>query len=74
MERKDLQGTLLSISHAVLPDEGEDSFVLRENPALSWMGVADGCGGLGSRRYAGVENHTEAYLAARLVTQAFAGA
>jgi len=67
-----LQGMLLSVSHAVLPDEGEDSFVLRENPALSWMGVADGCGGLGSRRYAGVENHTEAYLAARLVTQAFA--
>lgn len=66
-----MQGNLLSISHAVLPDEGEDSFVLHENPALSWMGVADGCGGLGSRRYAGAGSHTGAYLASHLVTQAF---
>lgn len=31
--------------------------------------VADGCGGIGSRRYVKVENHTEAYIAARLAVE-----
>lgn len=68
-----MQGTLLSISHAVLPGDGEDSFALHADGAFAWMCVADGCGGLGSRRYAAMENRTGAYLASRLTVRAFAG-
>lgn len=61
---------LLSVSYAVLPDAGEDSFVLRTDEKRTLLCVADGCGGLGSRRYPALENQTGAYLAARLVTRA----
>lgn len=62
---------LLSVSYAVLPENGEDSFVLRRDEQGTILCVADGCGGLGSRRYPALENRTGAYIAARLVTRAF---
>ena len=61
---------VLTISHAVLPDEGEDSFALYEEAERTCLCAADGCGGLGSRRYADLENRTGAHIAARLVTNA----
>ena len=61
---------LLSVSYAVLPEDGEDSFVLRRDENSTLLCVADGCGGLGSRRYPVLENKTGAYIAARLVTRA----
>ena len=63
---------LRAVSHAVLPENGEDSFVLRQDEQAVLMCVADGCGGLGSRRYPALENRTGAYIAARLVTRAAA--
>ena len=49
-----------------IPDAGEDSFLClkRENSALT--AVFDGCGGLGSRRYPGYQDHTGAWVASRL--------
>lgn len=64
---------LLSVSYAVLPDEGEDSFAMGEDARGGFLCVADGCGGLGSRRYRDLGEHTGAYLASRLVTRAFSG-
>ncbi len=62
---------VLKINHAVLPDAGEDSFALRSDEQGAFLCVTDGCGGLGSKRYANLENQTGAYLAARLAARAF---
>ena len=58
----------LTVSYAVLPEKGEDSFAIASDQRGSLLCVADGCGGLGSRRYSGQGEQTGAYLAARLVT------
>ena len=58
--------TLMAVSCAVLPENGEDSFVMGQDETLAWLCVADGCGGLGSRRYAKLEGRTGAYAASRL--------
>lgn len=68
-----LQEPLLSVSYSVLPNEGEDSFVLRSDGHGSFLCVADGCGGLGGKRYEGLAGRSGAYLASRLVTRAFSG-
>ena len=63
---------ILRINHAVLPENGEDSFALRSDEQGAFLCVTDGCGGLGSKRYEQLENRTGAYIAARLVARAFA--
>ena len=57
-----------AFSHAVLPENGEDSFALRKNADHQFLCIADGCGGLGSRRYPALDDHTGAYAASRLAT------
>lgn len=64
---------LLCVARASSPEEGEDSFAMRADASGAFLCVADGCGGLGSRRYPHLEQRTGAYLAARLVTRAYAG-
>ena len=54
---------------SVLPDKGEDSFALRTEGETAFLCVADGCGGMGSRRYEGLDGHTAAYAASRLATE-----
>lgn len=61
-------GEVLVIHQAVVSDEGEDSFAVSNSPDRLMLCVADGCGGLGSRRYNG--GRTGAYLASRLATGA----
>lgn len=46
---------------------------MRADQSGAFLCVADGCGGLGSRRYPQLGHRTGAYLAARLVTRAFEG-
>ncbi len=64
-----LDGVTLSVSNAVVPDAGEDSFIFATRAKGGFLCVADGCGGLGSRRYSSMEDKTGAFLAARLATQ-----
>ena len=66
-----MKTAFLSASYAAAPSRGEDSFALRVSDVGGAMCVADGCGGLGSRRYEALENATGAYLAARLATRFF---
>lgn len=72
-EQEALNEALMAVSYAVLPENGEDSFALGQDEQGSFLCVTDGCGGLGSRRYAALEGRTGAYIAARLTSQAFAG-
>ena len=48
------------------PGAGEDSYTARTDAQGDLLCVADGCGGIGSRRYEKMEKHTGAYLASRL--------
>lgn len=59
---------VLVLHLAVVSDEGEDSFAVSATPERLMLCVADGCGGLGSRRYTG--GRTGAYLASRLAAGA----
>jgi len=61
----------LAFSHEVLAGNGEDSFAVLKNDVFHAMCVADGCGGLGSRRYPAFDGHTGAYAASRLAVQVF---
>lgn len=61
---------LLSAQFAVLPGSGEDSFCMRATAQGALLCVADGCGGLGSRRYRTLGDHTGAFAGARLATHA----
>jgi len=77
---KDVQsinGQSVVIFNEVVPAQGEDGFAAQTDALGGLLCVADGCGGIGSRRYAKLDNHTEAYVAARLAvegTQAWASA
>ena len=62
----------LQINHAVSSDGGEDCCALRSYEKGVFWCVADGCGGLGSRRYVSLGNHTGAYAASRLAARMFA--
>lgn len=62
---------VLRINHAVLSGAGEDSFALRSDEQGAFLCVTDGCGGLGSKRYAALGNRTGAYIAARLAARVF---
>lgn len=73
MERNNvLQNEILQIHFSVLPGEGEDSFAVCSHEHGTLLCVTDGCGGLGSRRYAALDNKTGAYIASRLAAHAFA--
>lgn len=57
------------VNYAVLPQRGEDSFALSNSTDNCMLCVADGCGGLGSKRYADLNDQTGAYMASRLVAR-----
>lgn len=66
-----MQEPLLNVNVPVLPDGGEDSFVLHADEKDAFLCVADGCGGLGSRRYPLLGNQTGAAIASRLAVRCF---
>lgn len=43
--------TYFSISGEMIPQNGEDSYLYSFNENKGLVGVFDGCGGIGSRRY-----------------------
>jgi len=57
------------LNHGVLPRQGEDSYSILSKSPVSLLCVADGCGGLGSRRYAELDGQTGAHAASRVATQ-----
>lgn len=72
METKEafaINGQGIIIANEVISEQGEDSFAAETDAQGGMLCVADGCGGIGSRRYAKLANHTEAYIAARLAVE-----
>ena len=53
-----------------IKNEGEDCYVLSENDNYGIIGVFDGCGGSGARRYAEYNNKTGAYISSRAAASA----
>ena len=64
---------MLSIQYSPAPERLEDCFALLDDSQSAFLCVADGCGGLGSRRYPELNNQTGASLAAGLVVEAASG-
>lgn len=48
--------------------KGEDSYLYLANEEMVVLGVFDGCGGSGARKYPVFDNHTGAYLGSRIVS------
>lgn len=64
---------VIKVSHEMIAHNGEDSFfydVTNYNNNLFCMGVFDGCGGSGSRKYSrhGLNNKTGAWIASRVAS------
>ncbi|MCC8129416.1 MAG: protein phosphatase 2C domain-containing protein [Clostridiales bacterium] len=63
--------TLLVTAEEVQQERGEDSFCAScAVPDAAMIGVFDGCGGLGGRRYPNFQGRTGAYVASRIVSGA----
>ena len=54
------------VNGEMIPDNGEDSFAYSVNDSLGMIGVFDGCGGIGSRKYPEYNNKSGAYIASRM--------
>lgn len=57
------------INKEMIENNGEDSYALSINDECGLMCVFDGCGGIGSRKYAAYGNKTGAYLASHTVAK-----
>lgn len=62
--------SLSVISGEMIEGKGEDSYSYRCKEKKGFIGVFDGCGGIGGKRYERFDYHTGAYLASRGVALA----
>lgn len=51
-----------------IKDQGEDAFVRSLNSRALLVGVFDGCGGAGAKRYPKLQDKTGAYVASRMIS------
>lgn len=68
----DIFGVILQVYREKIEGKGEDAYVSLVNETGALIGCFDGCGGIGSRRYAVFDTHTGAYVASRIAAQASA--
>ena len=67
---EDCLDTIFTINRMARENLGEDSFFCATDEGCALVGVFDGCGGLGARRYEKFDGHTGAYIASRAVSGA----
>ena len=59
-------GPVLQVYREKIAGKGEDAFLQCQNASGALIGCFDGCGGIGSRRYAAFCDHTGAYVSSRV--------
>lgn len=62
--------SIFMVDGEMIADNGEDSYIFSVNDDYGIIGVFDGCGGLGSRKYAEYNNKSGAYISSRIVSKA----
>ena len=62
----DVLDTVFVVNGEMIEDCGEDSFAYSVNDGTGFVGVFDGCGGIGSRKYTEYNNKSGAYIASRV--------
>ncbi len=60
----------LEVFKEKIPDNGEDSYLYMFTPDRCIVGVFDGCGGSGAKKYEKFQGKTGAYMASRVVSGA----
>lgn len=60
--------TVFVINGEMIENNGEDSFAFSVNDRMGMVGVFDGCGGIGSRKYPEYGNKSGAYIASRVTS------
>ena len=68
-QEPELEGRCLIATHETLIGLGEDQCACTVDSGGGLICVADGCGGIGSRRYEKLQNRTEASVAAQLAVE-----
>ena len=61
--------SIFMVDGEMITDNGEDSYMFSVNDRYGIIGVFDGCGGLGSRKYAEYNNKSGAYISSRIVSK-----
>lgn len=77
MERTENEKSLIDYIDSIfiadgemIADNGEDGYMFSVNDNYGIIGVFDGCGGLGSRKYAEYNNKSGAYISSRAAAKA----
>ena len=65
--------TIFVVNGEMIENRGEDSYAFSLNNNCGMLGVFDGCGGIGARKYEEYENQTGAYLASRAAAEVVYG-
>jgi len=63
--------SIFMINGEMVKDNGEDSYAFSVKDNRGAIGVFDGCGGIGSRKYDVYGNKSGAYVASRVVSESF---
>lgn len=64
----DVYSQKIIVKREKIRHKGEDGFAFCINDRAAMISVFDGCGGIGARQYAEYQNHTGAYIAARILS------
>lgn len=62
---------VIEVDGSMVEGKGEDSFSHSVSEYRGYIGIFDGCGGIGSKRYEKAAEHTGAYLASRMAAKFF---
>lgn len=65
----DLYSQRFLICQDKIKNKGEDSYIANINQNAGIIGVYDGCGGIGARKYEEYDNQTGAFIASRVVAE-----
>ncbi len=65
----DFLDSVFTVNGEMIENNGEDSYMYSVNDDYGIIGVFDGCGGLGSRKYTEYNNKSGAYISSRVTSK-----